>query len=66
MFKKRKWSKYEHVMFVEDFRAGIKTYELLIRTDELSGETDYKKIYVKSCVHYLCGSLTDWYKDKNN
>ena len=28
MLKKRRWSKYKHVMFVEDFRAGAKTYEL--------------------------------------
>lgn len=64
MFKKRKWSKYEHVMFVQDFRGGIKTYELLVRTDELTGETNYKKIYIKSCVHHLHSMLTDWFKAK--
>ena len=45
MFKKRKWSKYEHVMFVEDFRGGIKTYELLIRTDELSEVSSIDRIF---------------------
>lgn len=65
MFKKRKWSKYEHVMFVQDFRGGIKTYELLVRTDGLSGETSYKKIFVKGCVHYLSDSLTKWINNKN-
>jgi hypothetical protein len=65
MFKKRKWSKYKHVMFVQDFRSGIKTYELLVRTDELTGETNYKKIYVKSCVHNLSSLLTDWFSKIN-
>ena len=61
MFKKRKWSKYEHVMFVEKFTAGIKTYELLKRVDELTNETQYKEVYINSCVHNLSGRLTVWY-----
>lgn len=57
LFKKRKWSKYEHVIFVEDFRAGNKTYEILKRVDELTGETQYKRIYIKDCVHGLASKL---------
>ena len=63
LFKKRDWTKYEHVMFVEDFRGGIKTYELLFKTDLISGETKYKKVFVKSCVHNLQQSLTVWMKE---
>ena len=63
MFKKRKWSKYEHVMFVEDFRAGIKTYEILRRTDEITGESEYKRIYVKDCVHSLSDKLKHWWQE---
>lgn len=62
MFKKREWSKYEHVMFIEHFTGGIKTYELLRKVDAISGETKYKQIYVGSHVHRLSGMLTNWYK----
>lgn len=58
MFKKRKWSKWEHISFVQDFRSGIKTVELLRREDELTGLVEWKRIYVKSCVHNLVGLLT--------
>ena len=64
MFKKRKWSKYEHVMFVEDFRGGIKTYEILRKVDDISGESKYKRIYIKSCVHSLKEMLTNWWKEE--
>ncbi len=56
MFKK--WTKWEHIMFVEDFMAGIKTYELLRRVDQKSGLTQWKRVYVKDCVHSLTGKLT--------
>ncbi len=61
LLKKRKWSKYEHVMFVEDFRSGIKTYEILKRTDEITGFTQYKRVFVKSCVHNLSYLLNNRY-----
>ena len=66
MFNKRKWGKYEHVMFVEDFRGGIKTYEILRKSCEITGNTKYKRVYVKSCVHYLAIKLKDWWKEKHN
>lgn len=53
LFKKNNWSKWEHVMFVEDFRVGIPTFELLKRTDLDTGLTQYKKIKVASCVYNL-------------
>ena len=53
----RSWTKWEHVMFVEDFRAGIKTYELLRRVDQKSGLTQWKRVYVKQCVHSLVSRL---------
>ena len=64
MFKKRNWTKWEHVMFVEDFRAGISTYEILMRTDTDTGLTEYRKVYVKDCVHSLCQLLTNWWNNK--
>ena len=62
MFKRRKWSTYEHVMFVEDFRAGVKTYDLLRKECELTGDIRYKRVYVKSCVHGLSSALQEWWK----
>lgn len=62
MFKKREWSKWEHVMFVEDFQAGLKTYELLRRVDNISGLTQWKRVYVKDCVHHLVTNLNHWHK----
>ena len=64
MFKKREWSKYDHVMFVEDFRGGIKTYEILRKVDKLTGESKYKRIYVKCCVHSLSDKLKSWWQEK--
>jgi len=59
MFKKN-WTKWEHVMFVEDFRSGIKTFELLRRVDQDTGITQWKRVYVKQCVHSLTHFLTKW------
>lgn len=59
--KKRDWGKWEHVMYVEDFRSGIKTYEILRRECNISGLTEYKRIYVKSCVHSLVSMLMGWW-----
>ncbi len=58
----RKCSKWEHVAFVEDFRAGIKTYELLRRVDQKSGLTQWKRVYVKQCVHHLVTILNNLFK----
>lgn len=55
--EKRKWGKWKHVTFVEDFNAGIPVYELLRRECELSGSIQWKRVYVKNCVHGLCGLL---------
>lgn len=66
MLKKRNWTKYEHVMFVEDFRPGRKTYELLRRVDKDSGITEWKRIYVKTCVHELSHFLTKWWALKED
>lgn len=59
VFKKRKWNKWQHVMFVEDFGSGIKTYELLRRVCEKSGLVQWKRVYVKQCVHHLSKNLTE-------
>jgi hypothetical protein len=64
LFKKNNWSKYEHIMFVEDFRAGIPTFEILKRTDLDTGLTEYKKVKVSSCVHDLYLKLTEQFKNK--
>jgi len=64
MFKKRNWTKWEHVMFVEDSRAGFTTYELFKRTDINSGLSEWKKVYVSKCVHSLTYLLTEWDKSK--
>lgn len=66
MLKKRNWTKWEHVMFVEDFRAGIKTFELLRRVDQNSGITEWKRVYVKQCVLSLTDFLTKWWEGKQN
>jgi hypothetical protein len=59
LFKKNNWSKWEHIMFIEDFSGGISTFELLKRTDLDSGLTEYKKIKVSSCVHNLSLKLAE-------
>lgn len=64
LFKKNNWSKWEHVMFIEDFRSGIPTFELLKRTDLDTGLTEYKKVKVSSCVHNLHSKLTEQLKNK--
>ena len=63
--KKRRWSKYEHVMFVEDFRSGINNFEILRRKCEITGLTQYKRIYIKGCVHNLTSRLSQWYASQN-
>lgn len=57
MFKKRNLSKWEHVTFVEDFRAGITTYQLLKRICLDTGDIEWKSVKVKSCVHGLSNKL---------
>jgi len=57
IFTKRKWSPYKHVAFVEDFRAGIRVYEILKRQDYNTDLTQYKLVYVKNCVHGLVHKL---------
>lgn len=64
MIIKRNWTKWEHVMFVQDFRAGIKTFELLRRVDQDSGITEWKRVYVKQCVYSLIYFLTKWWEGK--
>lgn len=63
--KKRRWSKYEHVMFVQDFRGGINNFEILRRKCEVTGLTQYKRIYIKGCVHNLTSRLSQWYATQN-
>lgn len=57
IFKKRNWSKWQHITFVEDFRAGIEVYELLKRECTDTGLTQWKRIYVKDCVYHLSEKL---------
>jgi hypothetical protein len=57
MFKKRNWSKWRSIRFVEDFRGGIKVYELLRREDLDTGLVEWKRVYVKDCVHNLAELL---------
>jgi len=57
MFKKRNWSKWEHVTFVEDFRVGITVYELLKRICLDTGDVEWKSVRVKSFVHNLVHKL---------
>lgn len=64
LFKKNNWSKWEHVMFIEDFRGGIPTFELLKRKDLDTGLTEYKQVQVSICVHNLESKLTEQLKNK--
>jgi hypothetical protein len=64
LFKKNNWSKWEHIMFIEDFGAGIPTFELLKRTDLDTGLTEYTQVKVSSCVHNLHSKLTEQFKNK--
>ena len=63
--ERHNWGKWEHVMYVEDFRAGIKNFEILRRECHLTGLTQYRCVYVKSCVHGLTAKLTDWWSSLN-
>jgi len=64
LFKKDNWSKWEHIMFVEDFRSGIKTFELLKRTNLDTGLTEYRRVEVSSHVLHLHSALTEEFKKK--
>ena len=64
MFKKKNMSKYEHVSFVQDFRSGISTYEILVRFDLDSGLPEYKRVFVGKCVHNLVIVMENWFKNK--
>lgn len=64
LFKKNNWSKWEHVMFVEDFTTGRPTFELLKRTDLDTNVTEYKKVKVSSCFQNLHSILTEQFKNK--
>ena len=55
IFKRKKWSKWEHVFFVEDYQAGNKTREILRRVCENTGDVQYKRRYVDRCSHDLAG-----------
>ncbi len=59
IFKKRKWSKWEHVMYLEDFQSGIPTFELIKRTCEETNLPEYRKVKIASCVHNLANKLTN-------
>jgi hypothetical protein len=54
---KNKWSKWQHVIYVEHFTAGINTYEILKRTNLESGLVQYRRIYIGDCVHGLASML---------
>lgn len=64
MFKKKNFSKYEHVMFVEDFRSGVRVFDLLVRYNLDTGLPEYKRVYVKKCVHRLYVLMDLWFKNK--
>lgn len=64
LFKKNNWSKWEHVIFIEDFTGGIPTFELLKRIDLDTGLPEYKQVKVSSCVHNLHLKLTEQFKKK--
>ena len=64
LFKKNNWSKWEHVMFIEDFRGGIPTFEKKKKKDLDTGLTEYKQVQVSTCVHNLESKLTERYKNK--
>lgn len=61
----KNYTKWEHVMFVEDFRSGIKVYEILRRENVKTGSIQYKSVYVKSCVHGLVNKMNEWFKKKS-
>jgi hypothetical protein len=49
-------------MFVEDWRAGTKTYEIFRRQCLKTGITQYRRVYVSQCVHGLVSKLSEWIK----
>ena len=59
LFKRRNWSNWEHILYVESFKAGIPTHQLLGRQCQDTGLTEYKNIYIDSCVHDLANRLTE-------
>lgn len=60
LFKRRAWSKWEHVRYVERYGAGIPVYELLVRKCEKTGLTQYKRVRVYSSVYGLKTFLNEW------
>lgn len=60
-FKKKQWSKWQHVLFVENYADDIPTYEILRRECALTGLTQYKRIYVSRCVHNLASMMKNWF-----
>ena len=62
----KKWTKYEHVAFVEDRREGRKVYEILRKENIKTGESKYKRVYVKDCVHGLSQKLITWWHEYRN
>lgn len=65
IFTKRDWSKWEHITFAEEFTPGITVYELLRREDVRTGDVEWKKVKVQSCVHNLSSNLRHLIKDRN-
>jgi hypothetical protein len=57
LFKKRNWSNWQHVLFLEHFQAGIPTTELMKRTCKDSGLNQYKEVKISKTVHNLSSSL---------
>lgn len=53
------YTKWEHVLYQEDFRAGAKVYEIMKRTNILTNENSYKKIYISECSHDLMPILNE-------
>lgn len=58
LFNKRKWGKWNHVMYIESFRAGNQTYQLLGRECQNTGLTQYNKVKISATVHNLSAMLT--------
>ena len=60
---KTKWSKWEHVMFVEDWRAGTPAYEILRSVNVKTNGTRYKRVKVGNDVYDLAAKMNIWYKE---
>jgi hypothetical protein len=66
ILKKNNWSKWEHVIFIEDYTHGRPTFELLKRINLDNGLTEYNKVKVSSRVRDLSLKLTDHFKKQKN